>query len=296
MSNNIQKQYDRLDDISSIMLRMSDVYAVLNRHTRYATTKAFFGTKLTEGSFLQSHGVIILFPVEKFGDLKVRLDMTHTLMGCGVHIYNDLQVLQGSKRLIKDEMILRLGDGKAIAAEVIVSVELAISHHDRVIVNDYLYVRNMIKNIIAIPNLDKEGCLWIIKSQARGGYSYFITCTDDHSRYDYVYLVRYKFEAFRRFKEYRLKVEDQTDRKIKALLSDRCREYLIGGFLDYLKENEILSQWTPPGTLQLNGVSGRMNQTLLDMVRSMMSFTKLLLSLWGYALDMVAKLLKYGII
>ncbi|KAL0404225.1 UNVERIFIED_CONTAM: hypothetical protein Sradi_2063300 [Sesamum radiatum] len=36
---------------------------------------------------------------------------------------------------------------------------------------------------------------------ARGGFSYFITFTDDHLRYGYVYLMRYKFETFRRFKE-----------------------------------------------------------------------------------------------
>ncbi|KAL0373364.1 UNVERIFIED_CONTAM: hypothetical protein Sradi_3252100 [Sesamum radiatum] len=45
---------------------MSDVYAVLNRHIRYATTKAFFGTKLTEGSSIQSRGVKMLSLVEKF--------------------------------------------------------------------------------------------------------------------------------------------------------------------------------------------------------------------------------------
>ncbi|KAL0293324.1 UNVERIFIED_CONTAM: hypothetical protein Sradi_6944500 [Sesamum radiatum] len=56
---------------------------------------------------------------------------------------------------------------------------------------------------------------------ARGGFSYFITFIDDHSRYGYVYLMRYKSEAFGRFKEYRLEVENQTDRKIKVLRSDR---------------------------------------------------------------------------
>ncbi|KAL0411156.1 UNVERIFIED_CONTAM: Retrovirus-related Pol polyprotein from transposon TNT 1-94 [Sesamum latifolium] len=47
---------------------------------------------------------------------------------------------------------------------------------------------------------------------ARGGFSYFITFPDDHSRYGYVYLMRYKSEAFGRFKEYRLEVENQTNR------------------------------------------------------------------------------------
>ncbi|KAL0405739.1 UNVERIFIED_CONTAM: hypothetical protein Slati_3887800 [Sesamum latifolium] len=66
-----------------------------------------------------------------------------------------------------------------------------------------------------------------------------------------------------------------------------CRggEYLTGEFLDYLKENGIVSQWTPPGMPQLNGVAERRNQTLLDMVWSMMSFTELPLSFWCFALE-----------
>ncbi|KAL2243617.1 UNVERIFIED_CONTAM: hypothetical protein Sindi_0479700, partial [Sesamum indicum] len=48
MSNDIQKQYDRLDDVPSIMLCMKEVYVVPDRHIRYATTKVFLGTKTTE--------------------------------------------------------------------------------------------------------------------------------------------------------------------------------------------------------------------------------------------------------
>ncbi|KAL0462659.1 UNVERIFIED_CONTAM: hypothetical protein Slati_0153500 [Sesamum latifolium] len=103
--------------------------------------------------------------------------------------------------------------------------------------------------------------------------------------------MRYKFEAFGRFKKYRLEVENQTGHKIKALRSDRGGEYLSGEFIDYLKENEILFQWTPPGTPQLNGVAERRNRTLLDMFRSMMSFTELPPFFWGYALETAAKLL-----
>ncbi|KAL0437758.1 UNVERIFIED_CONTAM: Transposon Ty2-GR1 Gag-Pol polyprotein [Sesamum radiatum] len=144
------------------------------------------------------------------------------------------------------------------------------------------------KGLLDLVHTDVYGPLSI---PARGGFSYFITFTDDHSRYGYVYLMRYKSKAFGRFKEYRLEVENQTNRKIKALRSDRGSEYLSGEFIDYLKENEILSQWIPPGTPQLNGVAERRNRTLLDMVRSMMSFTELLPSFWGHVLETAVKLL-----
>ncbi|KAL0293533.1 UNVERIFIED_CONTAM: hypothetical protein Scaly_3140500 [Sesamum calycinum] len=73
MINDIQKQYDRLEDVPWIMLRMREVYAVPDKH-RYAATKAFFRTKMAEGSFVQSHRVKMLSLLEKLEDLKAGLD------------------------------------------------------------------------------------------------------------------------------------------------------------------------------------------------------------------------------
>ena len=42
---------------------------------------------------------------------------------------------------------------------------------------------------------------------ARGGYSYFITFTDDLSRYGYIYLMKHKSESFKIFKRFRNEVE-----------------------------------------------------------------------------------------
>ncbi|KAL0411235.1 UNVERIFIED_CONTAM: hypothetical protein Slati_3713200 [Sesamum latifolium] len=80
MTNEIQKQYDRLEDVPSIML-MKDVYTVPDRHIRYAATKAFFGIKMTEGSSVHSYGVKMLSLVEKLEDLKA---------GLKIHTYIDV--------------------------------------------------------------------------------------------------------------------------------------------------------------------------------------------------------------
>ena len=45
------------------------------------------------------------------------------------------------------------------------------------------------------------------------------------------------------------------------------------------------------GTPQQNGVAERRNKTLLDMVRSMMSYSTLPISFWGYALNTTMYLL-----
>ena len=46
-----------------------------------------------------------------------------------------------------------------------------------------------------------------MSTQTRDGYSYFITFTDDFSRYRFVYLMKHKFEAFDKFLEYQSMVE-----------------------------------------------------------------------------------------
>ncbi|KAM1830023.1 hypothetical protein ACFX14_022770 [Malus domestica] len=106
-----------------------------------------------------------------------------------------------------------------------------------------------------------------------------------------MYLMKYKSESFERFKEFKNEVEKQTGKQIKILRSDRGGEYLSNEFLDYLKECGIVSQWTPPGTPQHNGVSERRNRTLMNMVHSMMSSADLPISFWGYALHTAAYLL-----
>ena len=92
-------------------------------------------------------------------------------------------------------------------------------------------------------------------TQVKGGYEYFITFTNDYSRYGYVYLMRRKFEAFEKFKEFRAEVENQLGKHIKAIRSDRGGEYLLGDFKDYLTQNWIVSQLTAPSTPQQNGVT-----------------------------------------
>ena len=83
-------------------------------------------------------------------------------------------------------------------------------------------------------------------------------------------------------------MENHCNKKIKFLRSDRGGEYLSYEFGLHLKQCRIVTQLTPPGTPQRNGVSEHRNRTLLDMVQSMMSLISLPLSFWGYALETAA--------
>ncbi|KAL0444611.1 UNVERIFIED_CONTAM: hypothetical protein Slati_2183800 [Sesamum latifolium] len=238
MTNEIQKQYDRLEDVPSIMLRMKDVYAIPDRHIRYAATKVFFRIKMAKGSSVQSHGITMLSLVEKLEDLKIGLDndtyidvilqslppsydpfifnynmnglekSIHELInmlvqyeqrpaspgrrywerakersgvlssrrqmmcafiamerGTGrgsVHNSSPPRVLQRSRKLSKDEMILRLGNGKVVAAEAVGSLSLVVSDHVRIELKDCYFMPSMVKNIISISMLDRDGYKFFI--------------------------------------------------------------------------------------------------------------------------------------
>ena len=84
--------------------------------------------------------------------------------------------------------------------------------------------------------------------------------------------------TFENFEEFKAEVENQLGKHIKAIQSDHGGEYLLRDFKDYLTKNGIISQLTAPGTLQQKGVTERKNMTLLDMVRSMLSYSTLPIS------------------
>ena len=89
-----------------------------------------------------------------------------------------------------------------------------------------------------------------MSSIARGEFQYFITFTNDLSRYGYVYLMKHKSETFEKFKEFHSEVENRRGKKIKALRSDRGGEYRSHEFSSHLKSCGIVPQLTRPGTPQ----------------------------------------------
>nr|GEX42375.1 retrotransposon protein, putative, Ty1-copia subclass [Tanacetum cinerariifolium] len=79
------------------------------------------------------------------------------------------------------------------------------------------------------------------KIMSRQGASYFVTFTDDFSRYGYVYLLKHKHEVFETFKVFQKEVEKQLGKTIKSLRSDRGGEYTSQEFLDHLKDHGIIA-------------------------------------------------------
>ena len=58
----------------------------------------------------------------------------------------------------------------------------------------------------------------------RGGKKFYVTFIDDYSRFTIVYFLRNKDEAFDMFLSYKAEVENQLNRKIKRIRSDKGGE------------------------------------------------------------------------
>ena len=119
--------------------------------------------------------------------------------------------------------------------------------------------------------------------QTRGGNKYFITFIDDCTKYCYVYLLKSKDEALEKFILYKNEVENQLNRRIKRLRSDRGGEYEtpIG---DYCAKYGIVHEVTAPYSPQSNGVAERKNRTLKEMMNAMLLSSGLPQNMWGEAI------------
>ena len=112
------------------------------------------------------------------------------------------------------------------------------------------------------------------KMKSKGGALYFSTFIDDHSCKIWVYPLKSKDEVLYVFKQFQALSEIQTGKKVKYIRTDNGGEY-IGSFDDYFRLQEIRHQKTPPKTPQLNSLAERMNRTLVERVRCVLSEGKL---------------------
>jgi len=78
---------------------------------------------------------------------------------------------------------------------------------------------------------------------------YYVSFIDDFSRNTWIYFIKKKSEVFDRFKEFKALVENQTEKKIKALRTDNSGQFCSKEFEEYCKKFGIAQKKTTPYTL-----------------------------------------------
>ena len=124
-----------------------------------------------------------------------------------------------------------------------------------------------------------------ISEKSLGGAQYFLTFTDDKSRYSWVYILHSKDQVFDRFLEWKALVEKSSKKKIKTLRTDNGGEYISTKFETYLKSEGIRHELTEPKTPEQNGVAERLNRTLVEMSRSMLIDANVQKKFWAEAVS-----------
>ena len=100
---------------------------------------------------------------------------------------------------------------------------------------------------------------------------YYVSFIHDFSRNTWIYFLPKKYELFNSFKEFKALFDNQTEKRIKVSRTDNGREFCGNEFEEFCKKCGIARLKTTPYTPQQNGFAERMNMTLMEKSRCMLS-------------------------
>ncbi|KAI3715061.1 hypothetical protein L6452_22027 [Arctium lappa] len=118
-----------------------------------------------------------------------------------------------------------------------------------------------------------------------GKKSYCLVIVDDYSRFTWVYFLRTKDETSGLIKSFILRIENQTNQRLKVIRSENGTEFKNLDLNTFCEEKGIERQYSAPRTPQQNGVAERRNRTLIEAARSLLAYSKLPITFWAEAVN-----------
>ena len=116
-----------------------------------------------------------------------------------------------------------------------------------------------------------------------GGSRYYVTF--DFTRYTTVYFLKTKDEVLEKFKEFHNFGVSFTGKQVKILRTDNGGEYCSELFDAFLKEKGIIHQLSVPYNPAQNGIAERMNRTVVECARSILSHSNMPNVFWAEAVN-----------
>nr|GEW56011.1 retrotransposon protein, putative, Ty1-copia subclass [Tanacetum cinerariifolium] len=198
-----------------------------------------------------------------------------------------------------------LGDNKIRG---IGNVRVQLKDGSSFVLHNVRYIPELKRNLISLGTLEKEGytvklqsskvkvingsrvilsgirrdnCVYSLDGHAMAGAEKAGAVWQEKSRRVWVYIFTFKHEAFRKFKEWKHLVENQTGRMVKKLRTNNGLEFCNREFEQLCIESEIARHLTVFRTLQQNGVAERMNRTLMDKVSCLLIQSGLPKTFWA---------------
>ncbi|RVW14991.1 hypothetical protein CK203_090430 [Vitis vinifera] len=167
-----------------------------------------------------------------------------------IHITNSFQGYLISKRLSKGERTITLGNGTKVEIKAIDTLRLILDTGFIMDLVDTVYVLVFTRNLISVPRLDSYG--YELKFGNKGVSLFYNSC----------FVGSGTLRALDVFKIYKAEVENQLNRRIKSVRSDRGGEYYgrftesgqhLSAFALFLREHGIITNYTMPGIPEQNG-------------------------------------------
>ena len=128
----------------------------------------------------------------------------------------------------------------------------------------------------------------LMPTESFNGKRYFVTFIDDYSRCVKVYFMKHKSEVLQKFKEFEGAATNEADCRIGTWRTDNAGEYTSSEFEEFFKSKGIKHESSVVHSPQQNGVSERMNRTLLESARAMMYHAGLSKTFWAEAVNTAA--------
>jgi transposase InsO family protein len=113
------------------------------------------------------------------------------------------------------------------------------------------------------------------------GELYMLTFIDDYTRKSWVYFTKERRELRELFQMFRAYIEAETSLKIKQVRYNNTPEYKA--LEKAIATTGIQFEFTTPYTPEQNGVSERLNRSLITVARSMLQDTQLFTKFWAEA-------------
>lgn len=115
------------------------------------------------------------------------------------------------------------------------------------------------------------------------GYNYFVTFIDHFSHFCVTYLIKNKSDVFDKFKAYLAMAETKFKERLENLRCDRGGEYISKDMKRFCEARGIHLEYSTARNPPQNGVSERMNRTLLEKARCLIFDSGLNKEMWGEA-------------
>ena len=124
-----------------------------------------------------------------------------------------------------------------------------------------------------------------VRIKSIGGFTYFVSFTDDATRFSHVLFLRDKGEAFDRVTGYCAQIERRFGRYPRWLRFDNGREFVNSRMQEWATSKGITLELTAPYSSSQNGVAERFNRTHMELARSMLVARNLPSFLWDEAVS-----------